>query len=446
MAPTSAAVPIYEEPVTFLNQFHPYEIKCRKVDGSLNFSSIFYKVRSQIEVQAFKHMMIVIRAEFTVITVCFENRKARYQMKELIEAWMKRYPGKRFLEIDIAMCSNISNVKYGTRSAEFTWDSSLPNTSIFLRFSVVSSDFIDNAGEKGQPFRLVFQTYPRDFSQCIQQNSSQIQIFKLRGAERKRQTEREKAARLGRQEHFQPAYDYTILLNNSFEYEVENELRIEKSIDESDLLDGQITSSTSYQISNIASNRRNGEILKRKVEKTICEDCLTLPPRKCLLSTEEQSSSRETSVEISPSSNTLYNYSVMETAEWLRLHRFTKYLNIFSDYDGGDLLRLNIDELASLMENRAEAIRLFHIMRKKLPEPRCVLYVCMGISDVYNMIAVHEGTVKELKKNLEQLSKQKLDVLFLRGPKGIKVIQNWSTESVFRISITDKECLIIPQF
>lgn len=146
---------------------------------------------------------------------------------------------------------------------------------------------------------------------------------------------------------------------------MENELRIEKSIDESDLLDGQITSSTSYQISNIASNRRNGEILKRKVEKTICEDCLTLPPRKCLLSTEEQSSSRETSVEISPSSNTLYNYSVMETAEWLRLHRFTKYLNIFSDYDGGDLLRLNIDELASLMENRAEAIRLFHIMRKK---------------------------------------------------------------------------------
>lgn len=60
----------------------------------------------------------------------------------------------------------------------------------------------------------------------------------------------------------------------------------------------------------------------------------------------------------------------------------------------------------------------------RLPEPRCVLYVCMGISDVYNMIAVHEGTVKELKKNLEQLSKQKLDVLFLRGPKGIKVIVN----------------------
>lgn len=49
--------------------------------------------------------MIVIRAEQnflqTVITVCFENRKARYQMKELIEAWMKRYPGKRFLEIGI---------------------------------------------------------------------------------------------------------------------------------------------------------------------------------------------------------------------------------------------------------------------------------------------------------------------------------------------------------
>ncbi|EJW72805.1 hypothetical protein WUBG_16290, partial [Wuchereria bancrofti] len=50
-----------------------------------------------------------------------------------------------------------------------------------------------SCGEKGEPFRLVFQTYSYRSSELLQQNSSLIQIFKLHGAERKRRTERKKA-------------------------------------------------------------------------------------------------------------------------------------------------------------------------------------------------------------------------------------------------------------
>lgn len=36
-------------------------------------------------------------------------------------------------------------------------------------------------GEKGQPFRLVFQTFPYGSKKVLQQSSSQIQIFKVSG-------------------------------------------------------------------------------------------------------------------------------------------------------------------------------------------------------------------------------------------------------------------------
>lgn len=42
---------------------------------------------------------------------------------------------------DIAMSSNITDVKYGMFSAEFIWDGAEPHTSVFLKFFVASTDF-----------------------------------------------------------------------------------------------------------------------------------------------------------------------------------------------------------------------------------------------------------------------------------------------------------------
>uniref|UniRef100_A0A914RKD5 Uncharacterized protein n=1 Tax=Parascaris equorum TaxID=6256 RepID=A0A914RKD5_PAREQ len=152
-----------------------------------------------------------------------------------------------------------------------------------------------------------------------------MRIFQLRGAIRKRQTEREKAAKLGNQdvslalfgglgtlsvgwgelelvgecliitygqqaEQFQPSYDYTILLGTPFDYEVEDEPRYEPSVSSSE---SNIASTSSSSISVIQAS-------------------------------------------------SIANLSISE-----------------------DLLRLSVDELKSLMGNDADAIRLFNTARKK---------------------------------------------------------------------------------
>uniref|UniRef100_A0A915CLE2 Grh/CP2 DB domain-containing protein n=1 Tax=Parascaris univalens TaxID=6257 RepID=A0A915CLE2_PARUN len=454
MAPTSAAIPIHEEPVTFLNQHEPYEVKCRKSETFGNTQHLFR----------------------TVVTLCFESRKNRFQAKELMAAWKARNSGKRFVEFDIAMSSNITDVKYGMFSAEFTWDGAEPNTSVFLKFFVASTDFTVSFGEKGQPFRLVFQTFPYGSKEMLQQSSSQIQIFKLRGAIRKRQTEREKAAKLGNQEQFQPSYDYTILLGTPFDYEVEDEPRYEPSVSSSE---SNIASTSSSSISVIQASSIANLSISFPENSTSLSGCVpTLPSstsvhqnrqvsisptfssssvsrtRKRTLNTsriDESYSSRETSVEVDMKQRLRASCSPSEMAEWLRMHRFNNYLHVFTGFDGEDLLRLSVDELKSLMGNDADAIRLFNTARKKPLEPQCVVYVAKQDEDVYSRVALHDCTVDELRSHLKHLSDRTIDTLCVRGPKAIRVVLtdevvcSWNAESIFRLSLNDGSCLLIPE-
>ncbi|VDM28442.1 unnamed protein product [Toxocara canis] len=371
MAPTSAAIPIHEEPVTFLNQNEPYEVKCHKSETFGNTHRLFR----------------------TVVTLCFESRKNRMQAKELVAAWRARNCGKRFVEFDIAMSSNITDIKYGMFSAEFAWDGTEPNTSVFLKFFVASTDFIVSFGEKGQPFRLVFQTFPYGSKEMLQQSSSQIQIFKLRGAIRKRQTEREKAAKLGNQflrtaifwwqsseiiffalcqstrstctvlnrgilqEQFQPAYDYTILLGTPFHYEVEDEPRIEPHLPSSE---PAVATTSSSSISVIQASSLVNFSSESISPQSVCSSVLPLPvPQDRRVSTspsfpssivrsrkrthstgrpDESYSSRETSVEVDLKRRLRASCSSNEVAEWLRVHRFNKYLHAFAEFDGSSCI------------------------------------------------------------------------------------------------------------
>ncbi|KHN72880.1 Upstream-binding protein 1 [Toxocara canis] len=431
MAPTSAAIPIHEEPVTFLNQNEPYEVKCHKSETFGNTHRLFR----------------------TVVTLCFESRKNRMQAKELVAAWRARNCGKRFVEFDIAMSSNITDIKYGMFSAEFAWDGTEPNTSVFLKFFVASTDFIVSFGEKGQPFRLVFQTFPYGSKEMLQQSSSQIQIFKLRGAIRKRQTEREKAAKLGNQEQFQPAYDYTILLGTPFHYEVEDEPRIEPHLPSSE---PAVATTSSSSISVIQASSLVNFSSESISPQSVCSSVLPLPvPQDRRVSTspsfpssivrsrkrthstgrpDESYSSRETSVEVDLKRRLRASCSSNEVAEWLRVHRFNKYLHAFAEFDGSscilhqckipgeDLLRLNVDELKSLMGNDSDAIRLFNATRRKPLEPQRVVYIAKQNEDVYSRVALHDCTVDELKSHLQQLIDLPIDTICVRGPKAIRVV------------------------
>jgi hypothetical protein len=48
MAPTSAAVPITQESLTYLNQNQSYEIRCKKLATSQEQESHLYRVRMDI--------------------------------------------------------------------------------------------------------------------------------------------------------------------------------------------------------------------------------------------------------------------------------------------------------------------------------------------------------------------------------------------------------------
>lgn len=390
MAPTSPAIPIHDEPVTFLNQNHSYEIR----------------FRTSFPAEGVHHMLK------TVITLCFESRKIRIQPQKYLEDWRKRNSGKRFL-------------------------------------------VLESAGEKGQPFRLVFQTFSLEDGALLHQSSAQIQIFKLRGAERKRQTEREKAAKLGNQEQFQPAYDYTILLDTSFGYEVEDDLRSE-SLDVSDsvaVFPEALQDVASSSHSCLLHSQDCGNDPTVALSERIDSD--GPPSLKRIRSGTEpnmelSNSSREPSLETLESSKKLLtSFSPAVTVEWLRRNRFQKYAHLFADFNGEDLLRLSLPELSSLMKSDAQAVRLYHAMRQKVIEPLCTIYLAVDDEEEYSMIILVDGTVNELKSRVSALAQRAIEKFQVNGPSNIcvtitdEVIQSWPRISIFRVTFDSEKCLLV---
>ncbi|KAM3724490.1 Upstream-binding protein [Dirofilaria immitis] len=412
MAPTSAAIPLHEQPVTFLNQNRSYEIKCRKCA---------FEPCSSGQNSCYK----------TVITICFDSKKLRYQMNDLMKIWKAKNPGKRFFTLDMPRCSNVSHVKYALRSAEFVWDGSLPNAALFIKFFVLSSDFVDSCGEKGEPFRLVFQTYCWKSSELLQQNSSLIQIFKLRGAERKRRTERMKATMYANQEQYQPSYDYTFLLGADFDYDVDNEERV----------------TPTEQVDCIGTSVGRSRLLRVPAVSDDVEEVMA--KKHCYVSLDNYSRENCTPEADVSEVRICASHSSTFVTKWLNSHRFTNCAHFFDNYSGEDILRLSIFDLVSLIGDKAEALRLFQALRKKALEPQITIYVALDGNNIYNMMKLYDGTLDELKEKMEKMINVSIRQIFVRGPRDIlvrvtdEVIESWQNESVFRIIWADNDCTLV---
>uniref|UniRef100_A0A0R3RVL4 CP2 domain-containing protein n=1 Tax=Elaeophora elaphi TaxID=1147741 RepID=A0A0R3RVL4_9BILA len=401
MAPTSAEMPLHEQPVTFLDQNRPYDfmIRCRKsLEPWSHVQELLYK---------------------TVITICFHNKKLRHQMNDLTKMWKTKNPRQRFFTLDMPRCSNVSHVKYALRSAEFVWDGSLPNASVFIKFSVLSSDFVDSCGEKGEPFRLVFQTYRWGSSKLLQQNSSLIQIFKLRGAERKR-TERKKAIMHANQEQYQPSYDYAFLLSADFDYTVDDEERV----------------TPAEQVHYFGNALGRGGFFRFP---TALDDI------------EQVMAKRHCSVGYHTEVRICTNHSAVFVTKWLKSHRFINCAYIFENYSGEDILRLGVLDLTSLIGDKPEVLRLFHALRKKATEPHITIYMAIERSSIYNMVKLYEGTLDELKEKIKKMTGITVRQIFVRGPRGIlicvtdQVIESWQNQSIFRAVQVDNEYMLMAE-
>ena len=57
-------------------------------------------------------------------------------------------------------------------------------------------------------------------------------------------------------------------------------------------------------------------------------------------------------------------FDTQQTAKWLTINRFEKYLETFSSFSGADMLRMTRDDLVQIC-GRADGIRLYNAINSK---------------------------------------------------------------------------------
>ena len=96
------------------------------------------------------------------------------------------------------------------------------DTGIFIKVNCISTEFTPkkHGGEKGVPFRLQVETYDNDAMSRIHAAGCILQVFKLKGADRKHKQDRDKINKrpLAEQEKFSPSFDCTVLADLPLEH------------------------------------------------------------------------------------------------------------------------------------------------------------------------------------------------------------------------------------
>ena len=89
--------------------------------------------------------------------VIFHDRRLQNTEAEQIESWSQANPGKRFIEIDKELSTEIScvnNKKDELNCSELVW-ASAKDAVVFIKVHCISTEFTQkkHGGEKGAPFR-----------------------------------------------------------------------------------------------------------------------------------------------------------------------------------------------------------------------------------------------------------------------------------------------------
>ena len=183
-AATSVATKVNEETMTYLNQGQSYEIKLKRKSG-----------------QPAKNVRTIVR-------VGFYERRLQYMETVLIEQWRASRHSERILEVDVPLSYGISDIindAVDINKCTFVWDTT-KDCGIFIKVNCISTEFTPkkHGGEKGVPFRIIIETHSLSstgktgFDTILHAASSQVKVFKPKGADRKHKTDREKADAKGK--------------------------------------------------------------------------------------------------------------------------------------------------------------------------------------------------------------------------------------------------------
>lgn len=368
-APTSIATKKGEPSLTYINQGQSYELKLKKLGDLSNH----YKkkwLRSSIR-------------------ICFHERRLQYIESEQIAEWSRTHPNERILEVDLPLSYGIAEVQQdpsNLSTVTFSWDPTR-ETGVFIKVHCISTEFTPkkHGGEKGVPFRLQVETWSSEArihaAACI------LQVFKLKGADRKHKQDREKVQKrtVTEQEKFSQQFECTVLT--------------ELSVD-------SIYIPPSRGISPVQSDGEGSVVSLPPASKPTVK-ASSLPP-----SARDESHFQPPPGVLATKSRGLtppdskswkvvlaQNANAEATAGWLAFNRFGQYVKTFQNYDCRDLLRLSKSELVQMI-GLVDGVRLFNDLHMKPVAPKLVIYLAQEGENVFHPVLLEEVTVLELSQQI----------------------------------------------
>eukprot|EP00095_Tigriopus_kingsejongensis_P001080 maker-scaffold1123_size61443-snap-gene-0.27 protein:Tk01080 transcript:maker-scaffold1123_size61443-snap-gene-0.27-mRNA-1 annotation:"hypothetical protein DAPPUDRAFT_306508" len=416
-ASTSLATKLSEPSITYLNQGQAYELRLKKL-GDL---SPYRK----------KNLKCVMR-------ICFHERRLQYMEAEQINEWKNSHPGERILEIDLPLSFGVNEPEQDSmrsNAVSFKWDPTR-ETGIFLKVNCISTEFTPkkHGGEKGVPFRLQVETFDTEGDLRLHAAGCILQVFKLKGADRKHKQDRDKISKRpqNEQEKFAPSYDCTVLTELSVENIYVPPLSSSRA--------PSPTPSTSM------GPKESPAPSSVKIDTSPVDF------------SESQSEILDGPFVVDRTSHLKQSLSLNSTADavtqWLGRNRYGNYISNFRNYTGRDMMRLMREELINIC-GLVEGIRLYNDLHMIAVSPRATFYVAQKDSHEYQALFLEELTLREFMHRFAMafgVEASLFSKAFIIGPHGIytrltdAVIQFTKPETVFHFSVranNDNECDVV---
>ena len=430
VASTSIATKKDEASITYLNQGQSYELRLKKL-GDLSGS---------------RERRLMSRCR-----VCFHERRLQYMETEQIGEWRNSHPGERILDFDLPLSYGISDPQEdpkSTNSISFKWDPTR-DTGVFLKVNCVSTEFTPkkHGGERGVPFRLQVETFEPSEGVRLHAAGCIMQVFKLKGADRKHKQDRDKIAKrpAAEQEKYTPSYDCTVLTDlNIDNIYVPPTSRSGTPQNESPGCGGGGGAGMLDESGGSCSSR--GASPHRHAKSSTPTAVNTSPSTS--LPTTIGGSVGATALARTASQPDLSMSSAAEAVvNWLSANRYGAHISCFRNYSGRDMLRLMRDEIVTLC-GLADGIRLYNDLHMVAVAPRNTLYVAHKNQKEYHALFLQEPTAGELLARLAAvfgLEPRLFTRAFIVGPHGIlirvtdDVVMYTKPDTIFHFSLRPDE-------
>ncbi|CAF2134049.1 unnamed protein product [Rotaria magnacalcarata] len=306
------------------------------------------------------------------LDLSLNNNSNPYSVEyELILNWLNVYQSSSlFITITYGILSIISS-KQIPNAIEIIWDTS-STTSLFIRFKCTSTDFAQkrHGGETGIPLRIQVDTYENniDSNKHLHSCCCKIQLFHLKGAQRKNKADKMRIGKLNydQHRHYQTALEDAILQSGPISTLYTLNL-LSLSYRPDDLFDA-------CTVSTIEEN----SLIKKQVDDDFEIENKDNDCSESLSSILSLSSSN-----IKYNSKQCQNYQAkLETKITMR-----SSINRFQYYTGVDLLRLTKNDIRQICNgDDAISIRLHKQLNETIIQSLKILYITLTNSDIYSTI------------------------------------------------------------